>query len=52
MYEIKRIEAEFYRIHRFLFQMTKTMAIKGKQPELFLRLDFNGYMSSKYDKDN
>jgi hypothetical protein len=50
-FEISRIESEFNRIHRFLFNMTKTLASKGKYPELFLRLDFNGYLGNVLDRE-
>ena len=49
--EIDVIEQDFNSIHRFLFKMTQTMAAKGNYPELFLRLDFNGFMTDKINKE-
>ena len=46
MKELSLIESQFNGIHRFLYQMTKTMASKGNYPELFLRLDYNGFMET------
>lgn len=49
--EVDLIEQDFNSIHRFLFKMTQTMANKGNYPELFLRLDFNNFMTQKIEKE-
>ncbi|CAG9322383.1 TUBGCP6 [Blepharisma stoltei] len=49
--KLKSVEQDFNRIHRFLYKMTKTISSKGNYPELFLRLDFNGYMEQQLEKD-
>lgn len=44
--DMKRIEGDFDRVHRFMYNMTKTVvAAKGLYTELFLRLDFNHYLA-------
>lgn len=48
---VEDVEDDFNSIHRFLFKMTQTMASKGNYPELFLRLDFNGFMTKKIEKE-
>lgn len=49
--EIEAIEEDFNSIHRFLFKMTQTMAANGNYPELFLRLDFNYFMTDKIERE-
>ena len=49
--ELRAIEKDFNRIHRFLYTMTKTMAEKGVYPELFLRLDYNRYLARQLEKE-
>lgn len=49
--QLRSIEQDFNRIHRFLYKMTKTISNKGNYPELFLRLDFNGYMELQLEKE-
>ena len=44
--DMKRIEGDFDSVHRFMYNMTKTVvATKGLYTELFLRLDFNNYLA-------
>lgn len=49
--EIEVIEDDFNSIHRFLFIMTQKMAVNGHYPELFLRLDYNCFMTDKIDRE-
>jgi gamma-tubulin complex component 5 len=49
--EIEAIEDDFNSIHRFLFKMTQKMALNGHFPELFVRLDFNEYMTKKIERE-
>ena len=50
--EFDRFEQDFNSIHRFAFKMTGAMASKGNYPELFVRLDFNDYMTKKIEREN
>ncbi len=49
--EIDSISDDFNRIHRFLFNMLRTAASKGKHQSLFTRLDFNAYMENKIESE-
>lgn len=50
-FEFERFEQDFNSIHRFAFKMTQAMAVKGNYPELFVRLDFNEFMTKKIQKE-
>jgi hypothetical protein len=44
---LQTLETDFNRVHRFLFTMTKSIAAKGQSSELFLRIDYNGFLANQ-----
>jgi len=50
--EFRSIEHNFTQLNRFLYTLAKTLADKGRYPELFLRLDYNEFFTVKIEMES